>query len=320
MTSIKLTRNEQAAIPLGYEHIVERSQYDLVDETWKKRNREVKEFMAAETALSLSVKGKLHRIQVSTTNYVLPQFHSVVGLVRMENWLLGQKSSMLHYVQSGTQFLREYLDIYPTSQKQLNLTDFDIKSVRQFEQTIDKVIDNLPHWQIDILKSLMIMDVEEGIMGRYHLVGRHVELHWIPIVIIAECMKVSIKDLTLVVFVHELAHAYTHSGMDVGGGYWKNDHFLDSDKSVTEGLAQYYTYLFLSKLKEREPEPLEVFNRLLEYQPLDYHTHKKWLEGNQAGQGEATRLALLEARLEKKGCKEERFFDFLDENKSRLGH
>jgi len=320
MTSRKFTKNERAAIPPGYEHIVERSQYDLVDKTWRDWNREARDFLAAETALSLSVKGKYHSIQVSTTNYIVPQFDYSVGLVGMENWLLGQKSAMLHGVKSGTEWLRDYFVQNPYSIKQLDLTDPDIETVRQFDHTIEKIIDKLPHWQIDLLKSLKIIAVKEGILGRYHPVGRHVELHWIPIVIIADCLKVSIKDLTLVVFVHELAHAYTHSGMDVGGGYWSNDQFLAADMAVTEGLAQYYAYLFLVKQEPRRPEALEIFNRLLEYQPPDYHTHEKWLEGDQAAQGESIRLALLQARLETSGCKEQHFSDYVAENRIRLGH
>jgi hypothetical protein len=67
---------------------------------------------------------------------------------------------------------------------------------------------------------------------------------------------------------------------------------------VTEGLAQYYTWAFLDKIKSDQPNVMAVFERLLAMQHDDYHTHKIWMEGAPEGQSEAIRPALLDARLQ----------------------
>ena len=95
MTSRIPTRNEQIVIPPGYEHIVEPRQYHLVENTWKEWNRAVRDFLGGETGFVLSHKGRMHNIHISTTNYISPKFGYIVGLVGMENWLLGQKSALL---------------------------------------------------------------------------------------------------------------------------------------------------------------------------------------------------------------------------------
>ena len=68
-----------------------------------------------------------------------------------------------------------------------------------------------------------------------------IELYWQMIGFVANQLDVTVQDLTIVVFSHEQAHAYTHLGHDADGCTWDLDSFEKSDLGLVEGLAQYYT-------------------------------------------------------------------------------
>ena len=53
-------------------------------------------------------------------------------------------------------------------------------------------------------------------------------------------MGCKVEDLTMVVPVHELAHAYTQLGADIEGRRWAVNAFARADIELKEGLAQYY--------------------------------------------------------------------------------
>jgi hypothetical protein len=311
-----IERNEDIVIPPGYEHIVEPAQYDRVEKTWRDWNDQVRRFLIGETGLKLSVGGKQNSVQVSNKNYIPTEFDLIIKVIGMENWLLGRKLPMLLGLQKGTTHLKDYIDRNPNVKTQLGLEDADVESVADFRATLNLILEKLPRWQLDL--RARFRDINEDVLGSYTPQRKSVELHWIPIAIYAEVIGVSIEDLTLVVLTHELAHAYTHVGMDIDGEQWETGSMVASDRAVLEGLAQYYTLMYLRKIEAEKPEALKVFHQVLETQASDYHTHKTWMDGDQAAQGEAIRLAMLEARLEERGCSASWFEASVAENKQRL--
>lgn len=68
-----------------------------------------------------------------------------------------------------------------------------------------------------------------------------VGIYGMPIALISAMLNVSIEDLTAVTLAHALAHGYTHLGRDIDGRTWSDNGFADSELSVIEGLAQFYT-------------------------------------------------------------------------------
>lgn len=73
---------------------------------------------------------------------------------------------------------------------------------------------------------------------------------------------------------HELAHAYTHLGVDKDDVMWQR--FERTDGFIAEGLAQYYTEEFLKKKVVGIPQGIQTFNTLLEFQAVEYKWHRDW--------------------------------------------
>ena len=316
MTSRILPRNPEAIIPPGYEHLVEPVQYELVEKTWRDWNMRARDFLRAETGLKLSVNGKQQSVQITARNYVPSEFDWIIKHIGLENWLLGRKRPMLESLRDRTDELASYFEQNPEAQIQLDLQDGDINSVGSFWNTVNKIIEQLPHWQIEVFAKFR--EIDKDVLGAYFYEIPRIELYWIPIVLMAETIRASIEDVTIMVLIHELAHAYTHVGMDIGGRSWDTPAFAGSDRAVLEGLAQYYTCVFLTGIKDDQPNAIEAFNQLLRTQSPEYQTHKVWMEGDAVAQSEAIRLALLDARLQSVS-KQHKFSADVADNKSRLG-
>jgi hypothetical protein len=313
----ELKQNPEIIIPPGYEHLVEPAQYELVEKTRVDWQGSVRDFLRSETGLKLSAAGKQHSVSITVRNYVSPIFDVLINQLNMENSLLSKKRPLLKSLQSGSRWLNDYFARNPNAKMQLALTDQDIESAPAFELAVTKILDKLPRWQVEFAHQFR--NVKEDVMGAYSPRGKFAELHWIPIAMIAETLEVPIEDLSLVVLAHELAHTYTHVGMDIGGGSWDTDSFIAADRAVLEGLAQYYTLVYLTKHASsvRDDGPLTAFHRLLEMQHSDYHTHRFWMAGDPTVQSESVRLALLDARLTS-SCSEPAFTANVAENKLRL--
>jgi hypothetical protein len=148
-----------------------------------------------------------------------------------------------------------------------------------------------------------LLDVRHDVLGAYIFTPRRgqaaqpsnvrIELYWAVIGLVSQFLHVSIEDLTAVVVAHELAHAYTHLGLDIDGSAWDDFGFATSDGSVKEGLAQYYTACALTRFKEHSDTAAITYGVLLERQPPDYHVQVKWAESFKP---EQVRLAMLKTR------------------------
>ena len=140
--------------------------------------------------------------------------------------------------------------------------------------------------------------INEDILGCYR-VEHHksrVEIYWMPIAIVSSMLEVHVEDLALVVLAHELAHAYTHLGRDIDGKEWDQKGFFDSDKAVTEGLAQFYALAVSTKLWQRYPLARAAFDKLLTLQSGPYLAHQEWADHYAGNGSETVRFAMLVAR------------------------
>jgi hypothetical protein len=149
--------------------------------------------------------------------------------------------------------------------------------------------------------------INEDILGCYRVEHKksRVEIYWMPIAIVASMLDIPIEDLALVVLAHELAHAYTHLGRDIDGKEWDHRGFFDSDKSVTEGLAQFYAMAVSSKLWQRYPLARSAFDKLLTLQSGPYLAHEDWKELYSGNGSETVRFAMLVARSKGKVSNDE---------------
>ena len=119
------------------------------------------------------------------------------------------------------------------------------------------------------------------ILGHYspHWEVRHccIHLYWVLIGKWSQLLGVSVEDLTVVVLAHELAHAFTHVGLDIDGRRWEFDDFINADRELKEGLAQYYTARVLQRWDQLE-DAYHAYQRLLPGQPSPYQVHREWLD------------------------------------------
>jgi len=121
----------------------------------------------------------------------------------------------------------------------------------------------------------------------------HIELYWSIIGLVAQLINTSVEALTVVVFTHELAHAFTHIGADIDGERWPSKEFDEGDRGLAEGLAQYYTARVCDRLERQDVHAKEAYEKLLPHQPPPYQLQRKWLEEFTP---EEVRLAMIETR------------------------
>ena len=97
---------------------------------------------------------------------------------------------------------------------------------------------------------------------------------------------------------HELAHAYTHVGLDSNRSRWEDD-FWSCNRAILEGPAQYYTHMTATALKEERgyDRVWTAYDQLTQLQKANgariYVNHLDWVNTISP---EALRQALLDLR------------------------
>ncbi len=175
----------------------------------------------------------------------------------------------------------------------------------------DLELRSVGNWAASLLERLnayeplkTILAVEEDILGVYrydadifaddYAVNKaSIEVYWGVIGLAAEWLPCTVEDLTIVVLAHELAHAYTQLGADIDRKRWPSQVFARTEKSLKEGLAQYYTDRVLRRLEFRYKGALAAYEKLLAHQPPPYRVHEPWLEKFSP---ESVRRAMIEVR------------------------
>lgn len=144
-----------------------------------------------------------------------------------------------------------------------------------------------------------ILWVEKNYMGAYFCrQPARIELYWAVIGLLAKSNGWKIRNLAITVLIHEWAHAYTQLGIDIDGDDWFVENFEKTEKSVKEGLAQYYTHQTLKYLKEKNERlyggAFRVYKELCPKQPSEYQVHYAWMAGGY--KSEMVRQTMLELR------------------------
>ena len=167
-----------------------------------------------------------------------------------------------------------------------------------------------------------ILECRGDVLGAYFFWAGRIELHWIVIWLVAADLDVSIEELTRVVLLHELAHAYTHLGPDADEHDWPTEAFAECDDRIVEGLAQFYTeWVCRGPHSKADSEPsgdLRAFLRLREQQSEPYwHYAERW-QPEHPKQAEVIRQAMVLARSHRI-TEYSDFLDVLDAEAQKLG-
>lgn len=149
-----------------------------------------------------------------------------------------------------------------------------------------------------------VTEINEDILGVYMPTSRlfpdrgQIEIYWVVIGALARLLGVDAEALAVVVMAHELAHAYTHVGLDSNSNRWEEG-FWECDRGIVEGLAQFYTHKTAEALRdERGHERVWIaYARLTELQKANgakaYINHLDWVKTISP---EAMRQGLLDLR------------------------
>lgn len=146
-----------------------------------------------------------------------------------------------------------------------------------FDQLLDYSVKYLDRYNLKKLHSLLFSEMgkSKDVLGAYYFKDSRIELYYVPLIIFSQIHRISLEHLIVVVLAHELAHAYHHIGFDTDGYQWAD--MNKAELNIVEGLAQYYTALFVEDQKTIYPGVKEAYLELLAYQTGPYKVHLTWL-------------------------------------------
>jgi hypothetical protein len=118
-------------------------------------------------------------------------------------------------------------------------------------------------------------DKSLDIWGTYHLNDSHIELYIIPLVLFSKLFPINLEYALLTTLVHEMAHAYHHIGKDSDGKIW--NHFNTADDNIVEGLAEYYTWMFVEDYKYEYPDMKVTYDYMYQCLSGPYIIFQDWI-------------------------------------------
>jgi hypothetical protein len=184
-------------------------------------------------------------------------------------------------------------------EKEMNSFDFDeysrIKSLRdnlkKTSSDFTKEPEKLYHFRLLIhceqyLKKFDLNEILKRIIekfskemfhspfGVYNIKNSRISLYIKPIYFYCKVKNLNFKTFVILVLIHELAHGYSHIGLDKDRQSWEK--IGVTDLNIVEGIAQYYTKRFFEKYNKRFNDGLSVFESLLEDQANCYKAFIEW--------------------------------------------
>ena len=273
----------------------------VVERTVKQWNGIVRESLRKQTGLRLSTDIESTRIPrrnrivrsvpVRVVSGLPLRFAKEVQSIKDFEITLLLNRSKLEAVIQGTLFMeKHYQELSKIQSEDLCVAKLcDMTRVHQFAKQVLEYIKKDD-------RSQGILQIDEDVLGAYFFNIPEIRLYWIVIGVFSQILDLPVEALTVVVLVHELAHAYTHLGYDIDNRDWNTVQFSRSDDNLVEGLAQFYTSVIYEQIEAKSPTVKKAFEQLLERQSDVYREHLKWLEDRSAHLGETVRISMLECR------------------------
>ena len=296
----------------------------IVQRTVKHWNGAVRESLRKQTGLRLSMdldpkgvvgrKRKVQSVPVRVVSGLPIRFATRVGNITPLELMLSLNRLKLERVVSGTSFMKEHFQELSAIQSEgsSRVSQDEVKKVSKFAEELLNKIKYNDQWK-------RILEIDEDVLGAYFFTVPEIRLYWIVIGIYSRILDLEIEALTVVVLVHELAHAYTHLGYDIDNRNWKTEDFARSDVYLVEGLAQFYTQVICEQIEPKLPAAKNAFEKLLDVQSTIYKEHQKWSTSEDSEHvGETVRISMLECRS--KGIIEASYFrSILEKYRNNFG-
>ena len=259
-----------------------------VERIVKQWNLIVREMIRNETGLKLQHNEQYVQIPVRVQNGFPTAIKDIINKFQHpELWNLFLGRHRIQDTIPGFQIVNE-------NYKHLNkvIANYpNYEDLAHMEKFMSKLFESLSFDEMFLdLKSLKV-----DLLGAYLFKKGEVIIHCDVIAFLALVYKIPLNCLTIIALTHELAHAYTHLGMDIDGIDWDTEAFSNSDLEVIEGMAQFYTHVISEKMESKQPGVNYAFNELLLHQSAPYLLHLKWLKDRKRV-GEIMRQTILEFR------------------------
>jgi hypothetical protein len=270
-----------------------------VEEAVKQWNDRIRTYIRNETRLRLTKEGKRFDVPVR----VVAEWPSEVAEILQEATdplcpLLQSEISTIVSLRHNASRLHDFLphlaSVEPRQTETVRRMQLSLKWAEEVCSELEKYFKS----RCDVVPRILAL--EKDVLGAYlyGLAGRwgveqRIEIYHPVIGLVAPRLQVQIEALTVVVLIHELAHAYSHLGHDIDENSWDTDAFSGAELAVVEGIAQYFTDRIADKLFLDSPEVKCAYEALLEYQAKPYKVHLEWVNN---ATPEAVRAALLRCR------------------------
>jgi hypothetical protein len=112
------------------------------------------------------------------------------------------------------------------------------------------------------------------IFGSYTYASGRIAIYYIPLILFARLKQVSLEYCLVTTLVHEVGHAFHHSGKDRDGTKWFD--MPSANINIKEGLAQYYTERFIEAYANNFPQMETAYKTILSCQGGPYRVHETW--------------------------------------------
>lgn len=148
---------------------------------------------------------------------------------------------------------------------------------RLFFPLFNYCIKYLDKYNVKKLHSFLFAEMGKSrdVLGAYYFKDSKIELYYVPLIIFSQIHRISLEHLIVIVLAHELAHAYHHIGYDTDGYQWKE--MEKTELEIVEGLAQFYTALYVEEQEIIYPGLKVAYLKLLGFQSGPYRVHETWL-------------------------------------------
>ena len=175
----------------------------------KQWNTALRDLLRAETGLKISIAGDTRTVSVRVFDGMPPPFAQAISDFDELEWLLLHRPAV-----EAVAFGAHFMELHEAKVRSAwgdaagPSDSIDIRKVRETACAWLKRLD-----QMHALER--IFDIREDVLGAYYFRIPEIRLYWVVIGIVARVLAVSVEALTVVVLAHELAHAYTHLGLDI---------------------------------------------------------------------------------------------------------
>lgn len=263
----------------------------VVEKTVERFDRLLRGHLAHATALDAPKKGQGNVITVKVDDGMPDELASKTDGTEGWQWWLVMHGPELTATSSGLAIVIKEKERLAGSEI---IKPSSIQSLKESKELIDAILSRSAAEDI----KARLKEIEDDILGAYWVERAAVSVYWMPCAVFAAIYNLELAHVATITLCHELAHAYTHVGVDRNGNAWKTDDFMDTDTRIKEGLAQYYTEEVLREHIEKAlPGVTDAFIRLRGGQSDMYSDYVNWVEKPNARTVEAVRHTMLRTRV-----------------------